>query len=133
MSDDAEHEAAEFAAGAGELIGEATEVAGPVGLAVGVAGAAGAFIGHEADELSGGAISGGIADGLYGLVGAEESYKAAQSFDDGEILDGVGHMASGAAHTIGHAAESAAHSVEHAVEGAYDSASDWLSEHNPFD
>ncbi|MDQ1658871.1 MAG: hypothetical protein QOD41_3954, partial [Cryptosporangiaceae bacterium] len=23
--------------------------------------------------------------------------------------------------------------VEHAVEGAYDSASDWLSEHNPFD
>lgn len=44
-----------------------------------------------------------IGDGLHSLVGDEEALKSANSFDDGDILGGLGHMASGAASTVEHA------------------------------
>ena len=44
-----------------------------------------------------------IGDGLHALVGDDEAHKSAVSFDDGDILGGLGHMASGAASTVEHA------------------------------
>jgi hypothetical protein len=44
-----------------------------------------------------------IGDGLHSLVGDDEAHKSAVSFDDGDILGGLGHMASGAASTVEHA------------------------------
>jgi hypothetical protein len=44
-----------------------------------------------------------IGDGLYSLVGDDEAHKSAVAFDDGDILGGLGHMASGAASTVEHA------------------------------
>ncbi len=40
------------------------------------------------------------ADGLSALVGTDQSVQALHSFDSGDILGGVGHMAEGAADTI---------------------------------
>ena len=41
-----------------------------------------------------------LSDGLLSLVGEEDSLAAANAFDDGEYLEGVGHMLSGAGSTI---------------------------------
>lgn len=124
MSD--EDTAAGFAAGAGELLGEAFEVGGPVGLAVGVAGAAGAAIGTGIDDLSGGAISDGIATGLGDLVGPDQSYQAAQSFDDGDYLGTASHMAQGAWDTVSTGAEHLADSAVNEAGELWDDASSYL-------
>jgi hypothetical protein len=82
-----------------------------------------------------GAISDGISDGLLGLVGEEESYKAAQAFDDGEYISGAGHMIAGAAETIGDGAAELAGDAYEAAGDAYEAASDWIEnvDLNPFD
>ncbi len=71
---------------------------------------------HDATQAAGNAIG----DGMFDLVGADQSHQAAVAFDDGDYLGGVGHMAEGAADTIGHAAGEAVDSAEHAVGDAVD-------------
>ncbi len=106
--------------------GAAAATAGVVGGAVMVAGAAGAAIGMGIEHVTDGAISGAISDGLTDLVGEEESSQAANAFSEGEYLEGVGHMASGAYDTISDTASDAWDSVS-------DTASDVLDSINPFD
>jgi hypothetical protein len=121
-------EAYEFAAGAGGAIASATEVAGPVGLAVGAAAAVGVGAGMALEYVTDGAISDTLSDGLLGLVGDEESLAAANDFDDGNYISGVGHMLSGAGSTIadgaGEAADWVADEASDAVDWVSDEASD---------
>jgi hypothetical protein len=102
-----------------------------------VAGAAGGAIGMGIEHATDGAISDAGAEGLMDLVGEEESYAAAQSFDDGNYLEGVGHMASGAYDTISDAASGAWDTVSDTASDAYDTVSDVASDAldyiNPFD
>ncbi|MGH9187642.1 MAG: hypothetical protein ACRD0U_17810, partial [Acidimicrobiales bacterium] len=72
------------------------------------AAAVGVGVGMGIEYATDGAISDGIADGLMGLVGEEESYEAVQAFDDGDYVEGVGHMAMGAGETIYEAGSDAA-------------------------
>jgi phage-related tail protein len=115
----------------------AATAAGAVGGAVMVAGAAGVGIGMGIEHVTGGAISDTISDGLMGLVGEEESYAAAQSFDDGNYLEGAGHMASGAYDTVSDAASGAYDTVADTASDVYDTVSDAASDAldyiNPFD
>jgi hypothetical protein len=60
---------------------------------------------HEALHDATQAVGNALGDGLHALVGDQEALKSAQSFDDGDILGGLGHMATGAAETIGGAVE----------------------------
>ena len=113
---------------AGTLIAEAAEVAGPTGAAVAGAAAAGVAIGMGIEYATDGAISDGISDGLMGLVGEEESYKAVQAFDDGNYVEGVGHMLSGAGDTIVEAASDAYDYAADTASDAYDAASEWVSD-----
>jgi hypothetical protein len=62
-----------------------------------------------------------LGDGLFDLVGADQSHQAAVDFDDGNILSGIGHMAEGAGETIGNAVAQGAHDVDEAVSDAADS------------
>ena len=82
-------------------------------------------------------LSDKISDGLLDLVGDEESLAAANSFDNGDYIDGIGHMLSGAGHTIGEAAEDAGEWVADTAGDVYDSVSDAASDvvdfFNPFD
>jgi hypothetical protein len=72
---------------------------------------------HDATQAAGNAIG----DGMFDLVGADQSHQAAVAFDDGDYLGGLGHMAEGAADTIGHAIGGAVDSAEHFVGDAVDS------------
>jgi hypothetical protein len=72
---------------------------------------------HDGTQAAGNALG----DGMFDLVGADQSHQAAVAFDDGDYLGGVGHMAEGAADTIGHAAGGALDSAEHAASDAVDS------------
>jgi hypothetical protein len=71
---------------------------------------------HDATQAAGNAIG----DGMFDLVGAEQSHAAASSFDDGDILGGLGHMAEGAGETIAHGVGDAVDSVENAASSAVD-------------
>jgi hypothetical protein len=136
-----EDETAAEAYGATTAIGaglaEVAGVGGPVGVAVAGAAAVGVGIGMGIEYLTDGAVSDTLSDGLLGLVGEEESYKAAQSFDDGDYLEGVGHMLSGAGETIGEAASDAAEWVGDTASDAYDAVADTAGDVvdflNPFD
>jgi hypothetical protein len=125
--------------GAGTAVvgGAAGAAAGVVGGAVLVAGAAGAGIGIGIEHATDGAVSDTISDGLMGLVGEEESYAAAQSFDDGNYLEGAGHMAAGAYDTVSDAASGAWDTVSDTASDVYDTVSDTASDAldylNPFD
>jgi hypothetical protein len=90
----------------GEGLADVTGVAevagaGVAGLAVGAAAAVGVGTGMLIEDATDGAISDGIADRLHALVGDDESSAAADSFTDGDVLGGIGHMVSGAADTVG--------------------------------
>jgi hypothetical protein len=131
----AEAYGATTAIGAG--LAEVAGVGGPVGVAVAGAAAVGVGIGMGIEYLTDGAVSDTLSDGLLGLVGEEESYQAAQSFDDGDYLEGVGHMLSGAGETIGEAASDAAEWVGETASDAYDAVADTAGDVvdflNPFD
>ncbi len=135
-------------AGTAVVGGAAGATAGVVGGAVLAAGAAGAAIGMGIEHVTDGAVSDTISDGLMGLVGEDESYQAAQAFDDGEYLEGAGHMASGAYGTVADAASGAYDTVADTAGDVYDTvtdtatdtwdavsdtASDVLDSINPFD
>jgi hypothetical protein len=70
---------------------------------------------HDATQAAGNALG----DGLHSLVGDQEALKSAQSFDDGDVLGGLGHMATGAAETIGGAVESGLSDVGSAIGGLF--------------
>jgi hypothetical protein len=91
------------------------------------AGTAGYAIGTGIEHATGGVISDTISDGLMGLVGDEESYAAAQSFDDGNYLEGAGHMASGAYDTVSDAAGDVYDSAADTASGAWDTVTDTAS------
>lgn len=73
---------------------------------------------HEALQQGTQAAGNAIGDGMFDLVGADQSHQAAVSFDDGDYLGGIGHMAEGAADTIGNAVGGAVDSAESAVSDA---------------
>jgi hypothetical protein len=56
---------------------------------------------HDAINLGAHAVGDALGDGLSALVGTDQSVQALHSFDEGDILGGIGHMAEGAADTIG--------------------------------
>ena len=66
------------------------------GVAVAGAAAVGVGIGMGIEYVTDGAISDTLSDGLLDLVGEEESLAAANAFDDGDYIEGVGHMLAGA-------------------------------------
>ena len=66
------------------------------GVAVAGAAAVGVGIGMGIEYVTDGAISDTLSDGLLDLVGEEESLAAANAFDDGNYIEGAGHMLSGA-------------------------------------
>ena len=139
-----------------ELASEIAEVAGtgiaavagiadaPIALAAG----AGAAIGMGIEYATDGAVSGAIADGLLWAVGDEESLAAANAFDDGNYVEGVGHMAAGIgghivegvedagewiADTAEDVVDTVADGVEDAGEWVADTAGDVVDFLNPFD
>ena len=56
---------------------------------------------HDAINLGAHAAGDALGDGLSALVGTDQSVQSLHSFDQGDILGGLGHMAEGAADTIG--------------------------------
>jgi len=106
----------------------ATATAAGAGAAVAAGAAGGVLIGMGIEHVTDGAVSDAIADGMIGLVGEEESYQAAQAFDDGEYLEGLGHMASGTGSTIAEAASDAYDTVSDVASDAYDTVSDAASD-----
>jgi hypothetical protein len=66
----------------------------------GLAKEAGLGSAHDAINAGLHAVGDEIGDGLSALVGTDQSVQALHSFDSGDILGGVGHMAEGAADTI---------------------------------
>jgi hypothetical protein len=66
----------------------------------GLAKEAGLGSAHDAINAGLHAVGNEIGDGLSALVGTDQSVQALHSFDSGDILGGVGHMAEGAADTI---------------------------------
>jgi hypothetical protein len=56
---------------------------------------------HDAINLGAHAVGDALGDGLSALVGTDQSVQSLHSFDEGDILGGIGHMAEGAADTIG--------------------------------
>jgi hypothetical protein len=62
-------------------------------------------LGSTHDAINSGlhAVGDALGDGLSALVGTDQSVQSLHSFDDGDILGGIGHMAEGAADTIGSA------------------------------
>jgi hypothetical protein len=55
---------------------------------------------HDAVNAGLHAVGDAIGDGLSALVGTDQSVQSLHSFDQGDILGGIGHMAEGAADTI---------------------------------
>ena len=103
--DDVAKEAYGIAAGAGGVIAGAAGIAADVAAApIALAAGAGVAIGMGLDYVTDGAITDTLSDGLLGLVGDKESLAAANDFDDGNYISGVGHMLSGAGDTISNAA-----------------------------
>jgi hypothetical protein len=129
--DKTEQGVVEAASGLGILGGTAaslaTATAAGAGAAVAAGAAGGVLIGMGIEHVTDGAVSDAISDGLIDLVGEEESYQAAQAFDDGEYLEGIGHMASGAGSTIAEAAGDAYDAVSEVASDAYDAVSDTAS------
>ena len=82
------------------------------GVAVAGAAAVGVGIGMGIEYVTDGAISDTLSDGLLDLVGEEESLAAANAFDDGNYIEGAGHMLAGAGGTIADAASDACDYVE---------------------
>ena len=76
---------------------------------------------HDAINEGAKGVGDAIGDGLFDLVGADQSHQAAVAFDDGDILGGVGHMAEGAAGTIGSAVEQGVSDAGQAISDAADS------------
>jgi hypothetical protein len=76
------------------------------------------------EYVTDGAISDTLSDGLLSLVGEEESLAAANDFDDGNYISGIGHMVAGAGGTI---AETAGDVGEWVAEEAGD-AVDWVED-----
>ena len=70
---------------------------------------------HEAMNLGAQQAGDAIGDGMFDLVGADQSHQAAVAFDDGDILGGLGHMATGAGETAANAVEQGAEAVGGAV------------------
>jgi hypothetical protein len=60
---------------------------------------------HDALHAGVHAVGDALGDGLSALVGTDQSVQSLHSFDQGDILGGIGHMAEGAADTIGSAVE----------------------------
>lgn len=127
-----------LASGIAETVGTGiAAVAGiaeaPIALAAGV----GAAIGMGIEYVTDGAVSGAMADGLSWAVGDEESLAAANAFDDGNYVEGVGHMAAGIGGHIAEGAEEAYDYVSDVASDAYDTASDFVGDVgdflNPFD
>jgi hypothetical protein len=60
-------------------------------------------LGSAHDAINSGlhAVGDALGDGLSALVGTDQSVQSLHSFDNGDILGGIGHMAEGAADTIG--------------------------------
>src|SRR4051794_38329444 len=106
------------------------------GVAVAGAAAVGVGVGMGLEYVTDGAISDTISDGLLDLVGDEESLAAANSFDDGDYIEGVGHMLSGAGGTIAAGAGELYDTVSDGASEAYDEVSDFASDAvdylNPF-
>jgi hypothetical protein len=128
-----EDDIAKEAFGATTVIGGGIAAVGGVasaaaGVAVAGAAAVGVGIGMGIEYATDGAISDTLSDGLLGLVGDEESLAAANAFDDGNYIEGAGHMLSGAGETIGEAASDAYDYVSEGASDAYDYASDVASD-----
>jgi hypothetical protein len=135
--DDVAQEAWEITSAIGGGIAAVGGVASAAaGVAVAGAAAVGVGVGMGIDYLTDGAISDGISDGLLGLVGDEESLAAANSFDNGDYIQGVGHMLSGAGETIADTAGEVYDTVADGVGEAYDEVSDFVGDAvdylNPF-
>jgi hypothetical protein len=56
---------------------------------------------HDAINAGLHAVGDALGDGLSDLVGTDQSVQALHSFDQGDILGGIGHMAEGTSDTIG--------------------------------
>jgi hypothetical protein len=82
---------------------------------------------HEAINTGAHAAGDALGDGMFDLVGSEHALKSAQDFDDGNILGGLGEMATGAGETIGTAAEHGAEAVGSALGDAADAAGSAVS------
>jgi len=67
----------------------------------GLAKEAGLGSAHDAINAGLHTVGDAIGDGLSALVGTDQSVQSLHSFDQGDILGGIGHMAEGAADTIG--------------------------------
>jgi hypothetical protein len=74
---------------------------------------------HDAINAGLHAAGNALGDGLSDLVGTEQSAQSLASFDQGDILGGIGHMAEGAGDTIGSA-------VGHGLSDAGDALGDLL-------
>jgi hypothetical protein len=131
--DEIAEEAYGFTTAAGGLIAEAAGVGGPVGLAVGAAAAVGVGIGMGIEYVTDGAVSDAGSDALLWAVGEEDSYKAASAFDDGNYIEGVGHMLSGVGSHIADGAEELYDDVSDVASDAVDAVGDALDYLNPFD
>jgi hypothetical protein len=83
----------------------------------GVAKEAGYGSTHDAINAGLHAAGNALGDGLSDLVGTEQSAQSLTSFDRGDILGGLGHMAQGAANTIGGAAEHGLSDLGSALDG----------------
>lgn len=108
-------------------------VSAAAGVAVAGAAAVGVGIGMGIEYVTDGAVSDAASDGLLWAVGGEESLAAANSFDNGDYIQGVGHMAAGIG---GHIAEGAEELYDDASElagDAVDAVGDALDYLNPFD
>jgi hypothetical protein len=102
------------------------------GVAVAGAAAVGVGIGMGIEYVTDGAISDAGSDALLWAVGDEESLAAANSFDNGDYIQGVGHMAAGIGGHIAEGAEEVYDTVSDAASDAYDAVGDALDYLNPF-
>ncbi len=113
----------EFTSGAGHWLAEATGFSGVEPLVDAAAGV-GVAIGTGIEYLTDGAISDTISDGLLGLVGDEHSLAAANEFDDGNYVAGVGEMLQGAGETIYDTAGDLANDAVNFAGDAWDAVTD---------
>ena len=126
--DEVAAEAYEATTAIGAGLAEVAGVGGPVGVAVAGAAAVGVGIGTAIEYATDGAISDTLSDGLLSLVGDEESLAAANAFDDGDYIEGVGHMLTGAGGTIADAASDAYDYVSDVASDTYDTVADAASD-----
>ena len=117
----------------GGALAEVAGVGGPVGVAVAGAAAVGVGIGMGIEYVTDGAVSDAASDGLLWAVGDEESLAAANAFDNGDYLEGVGHMASGIGSHIAEGAEDLYDGAAELAGDAVDAVGDALDYLNPFD